>query len=578
MELTIFLFLLSVSLALGFSYLLWFTRHDKKQFERQQQDLLHKYYEVSLLNSLVDMAGQSADFSQIPAFVVSASEKFVPLSVAMYCTYSNGNMYLSTTVREGVSQQYLENVRGILLRSFSAASLVSNYTINKEDVHNDFLKNSKMYSEQVPQSYFNVPFVYKGVVVGMLCISSVRKNAFSEDDMDLFYQVVARVTQAYANLSEYVSSQQTSLSTLVATLPGGAMMFSVEGEDIKLTFMNSTARQYLRIHGESSAVAVLSTFSRDDDMLGKLHEALRDRKCIVVSQAQVFEKYFKIYINPIVHEDRVSTVVSVTLQDITLEREVEEIRENFMHSVVHELRAPMTSIKGASDLLLNKDLGDQDRKKMLEMIHAQTERMLSDVSDLLDAAKIDSGKMSVVVAPGDIDAVIKEKVETFTYLAQEKKIEIETQLVPIPQFSFDAMRIGQVINNLVSNALKYTNSGGKVVVSSQVKDSRCIVSIKDNGLGIPDDKKSVLFTKFGQAGNVAKPASGGSSGLGLYIVKGIIDSHGGEIWVDSHVGQGTTVSFYLPMKQEGVGIHVEEGSKQNISQVSQGLSGQSAVN
>lgn len=578
MEFTIFLLLLSVSLALGFFYLLWFTRRDKREYEAQQSDLLHKYYEVSLLNSLVDMAGQSVDFSQIPAFVVSASEKFIPMSVAMYCTYSDGNMYTSTTVREGVSQEYLSAVKKILLSSFTSATGVTNYTITKEDVHNDFLKTSRTYSDHVPQSYFNVPFVYKGMIVGMLCISSVRKDAFSEPDMDLFYQVVARVSRAYVNLSDYVASQQTSLSTLVATLPGGAMMFSVDGEDVRLTFMNSTARQYLRIHGEASAVAVLSTFSRDDDLLGKLHEALRDKKCILVSETQVFDKYFKIYINPIVHEDKVSTTVSVTLQDTTLEREIAEIRENFMHSVVHELRAPMTSIKGASDLLLNKDLPEEEKHKMLEMIHAQTERMLSDVADLLDAAKIDSGKMSVVTAQADIDAVIKERVETFTYLAREKKIEIQMQLAPIPQFSFDSMRIGQVVNNLISNALKYTNGGGKVVITSQVKDGRCIVSISDNGLGIPDDKKSVLFTKFGQAGNVASPKAGGSSGLGLYIVKGIIDSHGGEIWVDSHVGQGTTVSFYLPMKQEGAGLHVEDGSKQSISSVSQGLSGQQVAN
>ena len=569
--------LLCVVLAACVFYLLFRIRSGRRTFESQQRELLHRYYEVSLLNTLMDMAGQSIDYSQIPAYVVSASERFIPMSVAAYCMYGEGGMYISTTVREGVSEQYLHEVQNILLSSFNAASGMSGYTIIKQDIHNDFIRISKTYSEHAPQSYFNVPLIYKKEIVGMLSISSVRKGAFSEADMDLFYQVVSRVGRAYENISEYVASQQTSLATLVSTLPGGAMMFQLEGNDTKLTFLNSTARQYLRINGEASAVAVLSTFSREDDLLAKIHEAVQAQKCIFIPETRVYDKSFKVYINPIVHEGKSTSTVSITLQDVTLEREVEEIRENFMHSVVHELRAPMTSIKGASDLLLNKQLPEDERRKMLEMIHAQTDRMLSDVSDLLDAAKIDSGKMSVMVAPGDINSVIKEKVDVFSYLAREKHIELVSQLGNIPKFSFDAMRIGQVVNNLVSNAIKYTNSGGKVVVSSIVKEGKCIVSIQDNGLGIADDKKPLLFTKFGQAGNVAGPKSGGSSGLGLYIVKGIIDSHGGEIWVDSHVGQGTTVSFSVPLK-DVVGDNPQVQEHAPVSPQSQMLSGQQVVN
>lgn len=569
--------LLCVVLAACVFYLLFRIRSGRRTFESQQRELLHRYYEVSLLNTLMDMAGQSIDYSQIPAYVVSASERFIPMSVAAYCMYGEGGMYISTTVREGVSEQYLHEVQNILLSSFNAASGMSGYTIIKQDIHNDFIRTSKTYSEHAPQSYFNVPLIYKKEIVGMLSISSVRKGAFSEADMDLFYQVVSRVGRAYENISEYVASQQTSLATLVSTLPGGAMMFQLEGNDTKLTFLNSTARQYLRINGEASAVAVLSTFSREDDLLAKIHEAVQAQKCIFIPETRVYDKSFKVYINPIVHAGKSTSTVSITLQDITLEREVEEIRENFMHSVVHELRAPMTSIKGASDLLLNKQLPEDERRKMLEMIHAQTDRMLSDVSDLLDAAKIDSGKMSVMVAPGDINSVIKEKVDVFSYLAREKHIELVSQLGNIPKFSFDAMRIGQVVNNLVSNAIKYTNSGGKVVVSSIVKEGKCIVSIQDNGLGIADDKKPLLFTKFGQAGNVAGPKSGGSSGLGLYIVKGIIDSHGGEIWVDSHVGQGTTVSFSVPLK-DVVGDNPQVQEHAPVSPQSQMLSGQQVVN
>jgi len=540
---------LSFILLLIAAFLAWREGKLKREFEQQKADLLHKYYEVTLLNALLGKVGEAFSYAEIPQYVVGASERFIQMSAASYCLYHEGQVFLSTTVREGVSEQYVNKLKDIMLESFRKASGVEQFTVTKHDIHNDYLSNTKSYSETELKSYFNVPLVYKNEIVGMLLISSARAQAFSEEDMVLFYQVVSRISTAFERIEGYVSSQQTSLSTLVSSLPGGAMMFLVEGNDAKLTFMNSTAKQYLQIRGEASAVAVLSTFPRRDEMLTKLQEALADKKSIWISETQVYDKYFKVYINPIMREGVESKIVSVTLQDITLEREIEEVRENFMHTVVHELRAPMTSIKGASDLLLNKELSEEDKKKMLSMIHQQTERMLSDITDLLDAAKIESGKLSVEMAEADVNNVIAERVGTFTYLAEEKKIQITQELGQVPQFSFDAMRVGQVINNLISNALKYTNSEGKVKVSSRVDGDRCIVSVADTGQGIPEDKKPLLFSKFGQVGHTAGSHPGGSSGLGLYIVKGIIESHGGEIWVDSIVGKGTTVSFYLPMKQ-----------------------------
>lgn len=533
-------------------YLVYRESHLRQNFELQKKDLLHKYYEVTLLNSLMSRAGDSFDVSETPAHIITASERFFDMSVASFVFYRDGHLYLSSHLKEGVSDNYMRQVKEILVNSFEAATDYYSYSIAEHKIHNDFLSNIKRSSKTLPLSYFNVPLVYKDEVVGVISITSARKNAFSESDMMLFYQIVRRVIHAYEGVEEYVGRERKNLSSVISSLPGGALLFSVS-KDVKLTYMNTAARQFLRIRDENT-VAVLSSFSREDDIFAKLQEVVRDRKCIFLSEVKIFDKYFKVYINPVISDNSDPYTVAVTLQDMSLEKEIERVRDNFMHTVVHELRAPLTSIKGASDLLLHKDLDEGERVKMLDMIYSQTERMLTDVSDLLDAAKMDSGKLSIDMQDKkDINKIIEAHIGAFSYLSEEKQIDVSLQLGDVPEFVFDAARIGQVVNNLVSNAIKYSNSGGKLIVRSGVQDGRCIVSVQDDGVGIPEEKQPLLFSKFSQLH--MNKSSGGSSGLGLYIAKGIVESHGGSIWVDSEEGKGTVVSFYLPFKNS---THVEE--------------------
>lgn len=229
-------------------------------------------------------------------------------------------------------------------------------------------------------------------------------------------------------------------------------------------------------------------------------------------------------------------------------KKAEDAASERMHVIVHELRAPITAIKGAASLLLSKNIGEADRDKMLHVIFDSSREMLTRISEILDSAKVEEGKFTIKKVKSDLVVIIKEHIDVFSYAASEKGVSLIFEPTPIPQFPFDPGRIGQVINNLISNSLKFTKQGGKIEVKIQAKDAEIEVEVGDNGVGIPEDKKPLLFTKFGQVSDV--PNTEESSGLGLFISRQIIESHGGRIWIESKEGQGTKVFFTLPSAGE----------------------------
>lgn len=232
----------------------------------------------------------------------------------------------------------------------------------------------------------------------------------------------------------------------------------------------------------------------------------------------------------------------------------ERKREELTHILVHELRAPLTAIKGGIDLLRKTKLERSDRDKMFSIIADSTNRMLSQISDLLDAAKIEAGHFIITKKQEDLVSLIQERAEVFTPLAQSKKIEINALLDPdLPYALIDRERIIQVIDNLLSNSIKFTGVGGEIVISAQIEGKFIEVKVMDGGVGIPADKISLVFQPYTQ---VKTGEARGGTGLGLYISKRIVETHGGRIWIESpakakNFGEkrlgGTSVYFTVPI-------------------------------
>jgi signal transduction histidine kinase len=230
-------------------------------------------------------------------------------------------------------------------------------------------------------------------------------------------------------------------------------------------------------------------------------------------------------------------------------RELDRLKDEFVSTVSHELRTPLTSIRAFSEILRdNPEMGTEQRQGFLEIVVKETERLTRLINDVLDLAKIESGRMDWSIERLDLRDLIKDAVIAVSQLFNERKVKVAQQLPAEPAIiDVDRDRIMQVLINLLSNAGKFCESGkGRAIVHLDSDRDHYKIEIRDNGPGIPQDQVSNIFERFHQVSDNQKGKPRGT-GLGLPISQKIIEFHGGKIWVESELGKGTTFAFTLPM-------------------------------
>jgi PAS domain S-box-containing protein len=240
--------------------------------------------------------------------------------------------------------------------------------------------------------------------------------------------------------------------------------------------------------------------------------------------------------------------VQVVTQDITDRKRIEETKDHFMSAVTHELRTPLTSLKGYLELLMNESgpLPGQIQSD-LEVMKRNTDRLLNLTNDVLDIQRMRSGKLQLNLEKLDLRKVIDEAVDEISPLTAAKKqsliVEHPQQKLPIYG---DQMRLSQVLMNLLSNATKFAPEGDKIIISTRADDNLITIAVSDTGIGIRKEDLNIVFDPFAA---IRKPTYIKGTGLGLSIVKGLVEAHGGKIWVESRgEGRGATFTFKLPMR------------------------------
>lgn len=234
--------------------------------------------------------------------------------------------------------------------------------------------------------------------------------------------------------------------------------------------------------------------------------------------------------------------------DVSRDREVARMKNEFLSTAAHELRSPLTSIQGFSEiLLLKKDLSAEQRKRFLNHINNQASKLSAIISDLLDISRIESGTSFTLNKNLHKFADILDEV-ILPYRVQSKKHKFKMDISDgYRELLIDSEKIGQVLKNLVSNSVKYSPGGGIITLSTKMKKDQFIFSIKDEGLGMTSDELSRIFEKFYRADASSTAIEG--TGLGMNISKYLVEAHGGTINVESEYGAGTTVTFCLPINE-----------------------------
>jgi len=224
-------------------------------------------------------------------------------------------------------------------------------------------------------------------------------------------------------------------------------------------------------------------------------------------------------------------------------------KNQFLGMAAHDLRNPLGVIRSYSALLRDEDvqLPVEKRDRFLESIQGSSEFMLNLINDLLDISAIESGRLDLRTAPADLAALLRYNISLNETLASEKEIAIDLEVEEnLPRVPLDAEKFEQVLNNLISNALKFSHPGSRITVRARREGEDVTVCVADQGQGIPAEEQVKLFRPFGRT-SVRSTSGEKSTGLGLAIVKRIVEGHGGEITVESEVGHGTTFRVRLPV-------------------------------
>ena len=532
------------ALAVLFSYR---EEKSKKLLIKQNKELSRHAYQLEVLGSLQEKIGLSMNIFDIAEIIATTVERVIDVTTVSYAIIEQDKIHLHTFPRQPVAELYFEELeRKILSSIHNIDAHTKEIKVDETRSQTLQLSTNTLASSVLPASFITVPLILKEQFVGIIAVSSHLEKAYTEEDLTMLNRIVNQSISSLERLDSLLDIERVKTDSLIMNLSAGAILFLFEDDGINLASINRAAIEFLDLPLSPTADIVIDTLNSYVSIIDLVKEALLERKEIVREDIQLKQKHFKFFIRPVNYAVMDKIIgISITMQDITTEKELSSLREQSMNIMVHELRAPLTSIKGAAALLQKGSLAEDEREKMIHRVSVSTERMLRDISNFLDAAKIESGRFSISLHEENLNTVILDEIDLLSSLAEEKHISITHTLDSnLGTFYFDKERISQVLTNLISNAIKFVHEGGEIQVTSKASGTGVEVVVSDNGIGIPAEKIPALFSRYQQVNSQLQK---GGTGLGLYISKQIIDAHHGRIWIESDDGRGTTIRFVLPL-------------------------------
>lgn len=384
-------------------------------------------------------------------------------------------------------------------------------------------------------------------------------------------EIDRKMTSEFAKTSQALEKMRTSLRDKINTLEeqkntAEAVVFNV-GEGVfavnlkgEIIVFNQVAEKMIGLKKElllgQKYDQVLQFFnSKSKESYGSfINKVLLEGKSVSLPNDTVLITSNKAEIpvavnsSPIKNQKGIIVGGIVVFRDITHEREIEEIRTDLISIASHQLRTPLSEIKGLISLLNDNVAGpmNQKQKEYIELLSVANERMINLVNDLLNISRIEQGKIQLNFQKVNLGTLAAEISKSLQVTAKQKNQVLTLSIDPnIPEVVADPEKTKEIISNLVENALKYTFEGGTIAVRVTATTDGCWVLVKDNGVGIPKAKQKDLFQKFSRLENPLSRMTSGT-GLGLYTVKQLVEKQNGRIWVESVEGKGSTFGFIIP--------------------------------
>jgi two-component system phosphate regulon sensor histidine kinase PhoR len=363
----------------------------------------------------------------------------------------------------------------------------------------------------------------------------VRRNA-SVTELDELAGAFNRLAdELQARLSE-LGRERDEMRALIDTMAEGVVALT---EDARILRINRAARVFLSVP-EPLAFAPVGTLIRHHEIRELLEESVV--RAVPAREVRIGDRQFIVTSRLL---DRGGSVT--TLLEVSETRRLEQVRRDFVANVSHELKTPLTSIRGFAETLLEGDTPEPLRSQFLENVRRNTVRLQHLVDDLLDLSRIESGHWQLDLQPVDVAAAAREAWQSLEKSAQEKGVAFGVDGGGVAKA--DDQALAQIFQNLFDNALRYTPDGGSVRVGISSEDGTVQVAVSDTGSGIPARSLPRIFERFYRV-DPARSREEGGTGLGLAIVRHLIQGMGGEITADSELGRGTVIRFSLPEATE----------------------------
>jgi NtrC-family two-component system sensor histidine kinase KinB len=344
---------------------------------------------------------------------------------------------------------------------------------------------------------------------------------------------------------EKLLEEKAKIDALVKNIPEGVLL---AGHDGHVLYINALAAGILGVRA-AEKLEVSSIRARSPKMATLIDAARAGNKMgeffHVEIEAKKGEKTLAYTCQALaVSREATQIGILVLMRDVTAERELDRMKEEFFHSLVHDLRGPLTVIDGVVGLIKNLPNAGEKEKRYAEFGTQASKRLACLISDILDIAKIESGTMKLNVTRVPAGALLESVRKLYQVPADGKRVAVTAVPAPGLELSCDAPLLERVLMNLTGNALKFTPEGGSIELSVRASGADVEFAVKDTGPGIPADKLDAVFEKFKQLDRDTATRSG--YGLGLSICRKIVELHGGRIWVESPPGQGSRFAFSVP--------------------------------
>ena len=535
-----------------------------------------KEEEIAKMSALMEASiiiNSTRNLDELLKIIMQSAEKVMQAEASSVFLIDSEKNELYFEMATGPKEEELKKIRLKMGEGIAGWVAYTGEALLVPDVSKDprFAKRVDEQTKFITRSVICVPLKVRNQTIGVVqVLNKISGQSFSKSEIKFLEALASQAAIAIenANLYEHLEERaeqlnkelkEANINLSIEKLRIESIIQSMEDaviaidKDNKVVLVNRVAEKIFNINSSHAFGVEISNFNINPTVINNFRVVL-DSKLTIKNEVKFHfgnkEHIFAAVFTPIVGEKKEAAGSVAVFRDITEIKELDKMKSEFLNMVSHELRTPLTPIQAYSELMLIRNMDSEKVKSYAEIINKETQRLGSLIGDLLDLSRIESGKgLSLTLEEVDVISFLREIYEMYKNTSTKHKI-----ILTVPEKSeiilFDKNKMSQVMINLISNAVKYSPDGGDINIIMQDKNDKIYITVKDKGIGIAKEDLPRIFEKFYRVQSEAVRKISGT-GIGLPIVKYIIELHNGDIEVKSEIGKGSEFTFYIPKIKPG---------------------------